>query len=98
MIELRPDILATVKDILQKNVPGTEVRAFGSRVNGKAKKHSDLDLVIIGKKRMDFLSLANLKEAFQESDIPIRVDVVDWHAVSQEFREVINKNCELIQS
>lgn len=98
MIDLRTDILATVKDILQKNVPEAEVRAFGSRVNGKPKKHSDLDLVIIGKKRMDFLSLANLKEAFQESDIPIRVDVVDWHAISQEFREVINQNCELIQS
>jgi predicted nucleotidyltransferase len=39
--------LKMVCNILQKHVPSHEVWAFGSRINGKAKKYSDLDLAII---------------------------------------------------
>ncbi len=28
-----------------------------------------------------------LKEASEEPDLPIRVDALDWHAISQSFRE-----------
>jgi DNA-directed RNA polymerase beta subunit len=35
--------------------------------------------------------LAALKEAFQESDLAFRVDVLDWHALSPEFRGVIER-------
>lgn len=46
MIDLRPDLLAMVHEILARYVPEAEVWAFGSRTTGTAKKHSDLDLVV----------------------------------------------------
>ena len=92
MIDLREEHLRTVKDILSAHVPNCEVRAFGSRVTGKAKPYSDLDLAIIGKAPLDFDTLRLLEEAFETSELPFRVDVLDWHAISDSFRRVIEEN------
>jgi predicted nucleotidyltransferase len=89
MIELAPAHLAIVKGILAERVPSAEVRAFGSRVRGQAKPWSDLDLVIIGTAPLSLRELGELREAFEESTLPMRVDLVDWHAVGPAFREVI---------
>lgn len=89
MIDLRADLLNLVRTITKKYVPHAEVRVFGSRVTGTAKKYSDLDLAIVDAQKLSLHTLGNLREAFQESDLPMRVDLVDWHAISDEFREVI---------
>ena len=41
--------------------------------------------------------LRRLKEAFEESDLPFRVDVLDWHAISDRFHKVIEKKYEVLQ-
>ena len=46
MIDLPADQLARVRDIVRQHVHGGAVFAFGSRVSGRAKKFSDLDLMI----------------------------------------------------
>lgn len=61
----------------------------GSRYNGKAKHYSDLDLALVGQGRLDWRRLAELKEAFQESDLSFRVALLNWNAISAEFRNVI---------
>ena len=86
MIDLAPQYLSTVKAVLNAVVPGLLVSAFGSRVTGRAKKHSDLDLAVQGDQALDWRQLARLREAFEESDLPFRVDVVDWLACSAQFR------------
>lgn len=97
MIDLSPDHLNTVKQILAEHVPACEVRAFGSRVTRSAKKYSDLDLAIVGDAALDRSTLARLKEAFEESDLPILVDVLDWQEISQSFREVIARDYAVLQ-
>ena len=69
----------TVKRILAEHVPDCEVRAFGSRATWTAWEYSDLDLAVVSPElaRLGHPA-ANLREAFEESDLPIRVDVVDW--------------------
>jgi len=96
MINLAPGHLEKVRTILQKHVPQCEVRAFGSRVNGTPKDYSDLDLAVVGSGKLSDDTLRRLKEAFEESDLPFRVDVLDWHATSPEFQKVIEKQCEVI--
>jgi predicted nucleotidyltransferase len=92
MIDLADDHLETVKRILKEHVPDCEVRAFGSRVKGCAKPYSDLDLAVMGGTPLDFDTLRLLEEAFETSDLPFRVDVLDWHAISDSFRRVIEQN------
>lgn len=99
MIDISDKDLHLVKEILTMHVPDCEVRVFGSRYKGNAREYSDLDLVIIGKVNLEWQKLADLKEAFDESDLSFRVDILDWNALSSSFRDVIQKSgYEVIQS
>lgn len=61
--------------------------AYGSRVKGKAKRLSDLDLVIL--EDVQASQLESVREAFEESDLPIKVDVSVWSELSDEFRQQV---------
>ena len=76
--------------ILETYLPDTEVWAFGSRIKGAARPVSDLDLVAFasGKQRSN---IAELREAFDESDLPFRVDLHIWNELPESF----HKNIEI---
>ena len=97
MVDLRPDHLELVKHILAGHVLEYEVRAFGSRVRWTAKETSDLDLVVMTDAPLDLARLADLQEAFSESDLPFRVDVLDWAAIAEDFRRIIKQEYVVIQ-
>ena len=92
LLDIRPDHLKIVQDILQKCVPEREVWAFGSRAKWLAKEYSDLDLCILGKTPLSFRTLGLLEEAFEDSDLPYKVDVVDWATTSESFRQIIERD------
>lgn len=98
MIDIPHDHLKTVLAILAKYVPEHEVWAFGSRVNQKPKKHSDMDLVIRSTTPLPTSTLAHLRDAFSESNLPFKVDVVDWSRIGKEFRKIIEEKFEVVQS
>lgn len=89
--------LAIVKAILNEFVPDLPVWAFGSRVKGTARKYSDLDLAIISNDPIGISTYASLKEAFSESDLVWKVDIVDWATTSKSFREIIKSKYIQIQ-
>ena len=89
MIDLDPKHLDLVKEILKQHAPHHPVLVFGSRVEGNAKKYSDLDLVLKGADKVPVKTLSSLREAFAESNLPFQVDIIDWYRISPEFREVI---------
>lgn len=97
MIDLDPTSLNIVLSILRKHVHDCEVRVFGSRLNGSATTYSDLDLALVGDGPLDWQRIEKLKDAFAESDLPIMVDVLDWHTISDEFRAVIKKRYEVVR-
>ena len=96
-IDIKPRDLDKVKEILLRHVPDQVVRAFGSRVTGKAKKFSDLDLVVMGENPLSLSVVAALAEDFTESDLPFKVDVVDWATTKEAFREIIEKEYVVLQ-
>lgn len=97
-IDICPDHWVIVRGILQKNVPEYEVWAFGSRAKWKAKPYSDLDLAIISDKPLSLTVRAALTDDFSESDLPWKVDVVDWATTSESFRQIINRDKVVLQS
>ncbi len=96
-IDLRPDHLAIVEHILAEHVPECEVRAFGSRATWTARDYSDLDLAVVGDGPLHRRTLSRLREAFEESRLPMLVDVVDWHDIPQSFQEMIQRDYEVLQ-
>ncbi len=97
IIDLQPQHLATVRAILQTTVPSVHAFAFGSRVYdssamGKVKKHSDVDIALEPAHPLSWRLLADVREAFEESDLPMRVDVIDWSVCTDDFKHhVVNK-------
>jgi len=98
MVELDPDDRECVRAILREYVPDLEIWAFGSRVAGTSWRYSDLDLVLMTEKPLELPRLFRLKEAFEDSDLPLRVDVLDWSGISEEFRDVIRSCYEVLQT
>lgn len=96
MIDLAPQHLATIRRILAEHVPECEARVFGSRVTGKAKPYSDLDVALVGTARIDIARMGRLREALQASDVPIRVDILDWNVISDSFQKVIAAGYEVL--
>ncbi len=94
MIDLPPEQLRQVRDILARVAPDLEAWAYGSRVKGRARPYSDLDLVVVGGEPLPLDRLIGLRSAFEESDLPIRVDVADWNALSPSFRALIEAERE----
>jgi predicted nucleotidyltransferase len=97
MIDLQPDHRALILRILKQHVPDAEVRVFGSRVTGGAAKYSDIDIAIVDREKLSLAAQAALTSAFEESELPFRVDIVDWHGISGAFQSVIESRHEVIQ-
>ena len=98
IIDIRPDHWNIVQGILQKHVPQCEVWAFGSRATWKAKEFSDLDLAIISDQPLSLDISASLRDDFSESDLPWKVDVVDWATTSESFRKIIERDGVVVQA
>jgi len=69
--------------------PSAGVWVFGSRATGRARRYSDLDLLIDAGRLLSRDEAALLREAFEESDLPYGVDIVDCHAIGARFRQLI---------
>ena len=96
-IDLKKKYLKEIQAIIQHHAPDCRIRVFGSRATGKSGKFSDLDLAIEGSKELDLRTMVKMKNAFRESNLPFKVDVLDWLAISGDFREQINQECITIQ-
>lgn len=91
-IDISPEQLAIVQGILKGHLPkGTLAWAFGSRVTWTAKPFSDLDIALEGADPLPSDVLIDLEEAFEASDLPWKVDVIDLNAVSPEFRAIVER-------
>lgn len=86
MLELDPDHLQEISAVLTTLAPDCEVWVFGSRARHTSRRHSDLDLALRGENPLPWRTLAALRESFQASSLPYRVDVVDWHALPESLR------------
>lgn len=97
LIDILPEHLEIVLGILRKHVPNNEVWVFGSRVKWTTKDYSDLDLCLVSDTPLSFVVLGAMKDDFIESDLPWKVDIVDWATTSESFRKIIARNKVVLQ-
>lgn len=96
MIHLSIEQSQELKAILVQQGFSGQVFAFGSRVRGDHQKYSDLDLLIKSDQQISIQALQRLQSAFQESNLPFRVDIVDWWTISADFRSRIQPELEAV--
>jgi predicted nucleotidyltransferase len=91
LVTLEDAELAQVRSVLRAHLPpDVDVAVFGSRAGGRVKRFSDLDLVLEGPKPLPLSLLAILAEAFDESLLPFKVDLIDRRAVGEEFGAIVD--------
>ncbi len=93
MLNLHPQHLQIIVSIFGEILPnGVQAFVFGSRVNGTARKYSDVDVCL--KRDQDIPSevILDLKEAFSLSDLPFRVDIVIYRNCTDAFKKIIDEN------
>ena len=88
--DIRPSDRKIVETILVEHLPHkASVWIFGSRARQTAKKASDLDLLIDAGRELRYEEFIALDIAFEESDLPYNVDIVDLHAIRGHFLETV---------
>ena len=99
-VDLDPKDLDLIRTILQRHlelIPPAIVSVFGSRATNRAKKYSDLDLIIdLSGKSVPEQTMVALAYDFEESLLPFKVDIIDWAKISGPFREQINAEKKII--
>ena len=76
-IDLSPSQACEVRSILAGVLTTPQAWVFGSRATGRARPYSDLDILISRTEPLTWRQRADLLDAFEASDLPFRVDVVE---------------------
>lgn len=90
---LNTTITKQVKAIIFQhlNPKDYKIFIFGSRARGMHAKYSDIDIGIEGSP-LPAKTKIELEEAFEESDLPYNVDIVDFSTVSEKFKQVAKQH------
>lgn len=72
--------------------PKVQILVFGSRINGTAKKYSDLDLALKCDEEIKNSKLSTLEEIIDESQIPYKVQILDYSKLTDDFKKIVDKN------
>ena len=89
-IDIRPQDLAIVRDILNNALPNNaRVFVFGSRAKNTTKRSSDLDIAIDLGRSLTRSEALELADQFEESDLSYRVDIVDLCSVTDVFKSIV---------
>lgn len=96
MLELESEHVCLAKELLSKFLPAqTKIWVFGSRIKGTAKQFSDLDLAIELTQAMSKTDWIDLKAAFDQSLLPMKVDLVRFDEIDDSFKAIIDQEKEL---
>ncbi|MDR0881855.1 MAG: nucleotidyltransferase domain-containing protein [Candidatus Adiutrix sp.] len=74
--------------LLELHLPDADIWFYGSRAKGGSRPQSDLDMVVFSGPEQKY-QVADLKEAFEESNLPFRVDLHIWDEVPDNFKKII---------
>ena len=98
-LDLPPPHLTRLRELLARHVPEAEVWAYGSRVSGGAHQGSDLDLVLRQPQDLqaDVAGWMALKEAVQDSPLPMLVEIHLWPRLPSVFHHEIERRYVVVQ-
>ena len=97
-IDVPAAVLEVVLQTLNRHVPDREIRVMGSRAQGQGERFSDLDLVVMGSEPLELRTLGQLRDAFDDSNLPFVVDIIEWASCADGFRRLIETHAKPFRS
>ena len=95
---LTEEQLCSVRAIIDSVLPDAEVWVFGSRATGHARPFSDLDLLLTQPRSLSWLQRTDLRDAFEASDLPFKVNVVEADGLSGGTKDRVNAERVLLRA
>ena len=90
-IDITDDQRKVVCTLIERHLPNTTTWVYGSRAKWTARPQSDLDMVVFTTPEQNGW-VSDLREAFEESNLPFRVDLFVWDDVPERFRKHIKQD------
>ena len=85
--------LSFIKSTVRKHLPPDyKAFIFGSHIIGNNRKWSDIDIGILGASKLPTMTFFDLEEELEESNLPYKVDLVDFTQVTDKFKHNAMKN------
>lgn len=86
--------LVAIQKIIRRSLPDKNFRIFlfGSRAGGFARHFSDFDIGIAGQTRVPTKQLNQIQSDLEDSDIPYKVEVVDFIDAEDSFKNLALKH------
>jgi predicted nucleotidyltransferase len=78
--------------LIHTYAPGCKIMLFGSRARGSHADGADFDIAIDAGSKLPHTTMLQISNAIEESNIPVRVDIIDLHNVSERFLTAIKKD------
>lgn len=69
--------------------PEAKIYLFGSRATGTYTRGSDIDIALDMGQKIDFVAVGELREVLNATNIPQKIDVVDFHSVPKDMQQEI---------
>ena len=90
-IDITAEQRNTLLTLLNRHLPNTTAWVYGSRTKWTASPQSDLDMVVFATPEQSS-RVSELREAFEEGNLPFRVDLFAWDTVPEDFRKQIKRD------
>lgn len=68
-----------------------EIILFGSRAEGRSNSTSDYDIALKAAGQIPVQIISAIKEKLEESNIPYKIDIVDYRSISLALQATIDK-------
>lgn len=85
------DYKTKIIKIIEIFFPDAKIYLYGSRVRGDYDEQSDIDIAIDNGKKLPLTEHGQIISMIEHLNIPLNVDVVDFHKIPEEVRKNILK-------
>jgi len=91
------EIERAIRDAIVKHINPREayIFLFGSRASGEARPASDYDIGLYQGSEIPWKVMSRIQNELEEFPIPVDIELVDFSAVSDDFKKLALKNIRL---
>ena len=89
MNEINSETKQKIISIIKALMPTAKIYLFGSRARGTARKWSDIDIALDVGHAVPLTAIDELISMFQATNIPYKIEIVDFHQVNPDMQNAI---------
>lgn len=85
--EIQRKIIGVISGVM----PDAKIYLFGSRARGSNQKSSDIDIALDTGVQLERIEVGEIRDMLNASNIPYKIDVVDFNNIPEPMQENIIK-------